>query len=249
MRSALATAGYPCYDNRTGTMKNRRRMEEQGMEKLLYDVRVYSPYQQGATSFTYLFLFLLGLWILLYVVSWCRLFSRADLPWERVFVPVYGNYWRYKIAGSPGVFCTTVLLPVGLGAVSAFTGYGIFERRVVYRYLNGYYMAGEQLRAADQVMDAVWLAALALILVLNCLYLYRLAKCFGKSGWFAAGLILLYPVFILILGLGKAEYVGTEALISRKEQERLSTPWVCPGCGSENPNARATCRTCGSLRP
>ena len=35
-----------------------------------------------------------------------------------------------------------------------------------------------------------------------------LAKSFGKSGGFAAGLIFLGPIFIAILGFGSAQYIG-----------------------------------------
>jgi uncharacterized membrane protein YoaK (UPF0700 family) len=34
------------------------------------------------------------------------------------------------------------------------------------------------------------------------------AKSFGKGGGFAAGLLLLSPIFILILAFGGAEYIG-----------------------------------------
>lgn len=36
----------------------------------------------------------------------------------------------------------------------------------------------------------------------------RLAKSFGKGGGFAAGLIFLDTIFILILGFGSAQYIG-----------------------------------------
>lgn len=36
----------------------------------------------------------------------------------------------------------------------------------------------------------------------------NLAKAFGKSGGFAAGLILLNPIFILILAFGSDKYIG-----------------------------------------
>ena len=38
----------------------------------------------------------------------------------------------------------------------------------------------------------------------------KLAHTFGKGGGFAAGLILLPPIFALILGFGSAEYEGPE---------------------------------------
>jgi len=43
------------------------------------------------------------------------------------------------------------------------------------------------------------------------LLLIDLARSFGKGGGFAAGLILLAPIFIVILGLGDARYVGPAA--------------------------------------
>jgi len=39
-----------------------------------------------------------------------------------------------------------------------------------------------------------------------------LAKSFGKDNMFAAGLILLNPIFLAILGFGEAEYQGPAAL-------------------------------------
>jgi hypothetical protein len=44
---------------------------------------------------------------------------------------------------------------------------------------------------------------IALIVVL-----WELAKSFGKDAGFAIGLILLYPIFMLILAFSDAEYVG-----------------------------------------
>ena len=40
----------------------------------------------------------------------------------------------------------------------------------------------------------------------------RLAKSFGKSGGFAAGLIILPFVFLMILGFDKSEYLGKKSL-------------------------------------
>ena len=60
-----------------------------------------------------------------------------------------------------------------------------------------------------------WLALILFIPFVNfiiiIILLIDLAKSFGKGGGFAAGLILLAPIFILILGLGDARYVGPAA--------------------------------------
>lgn len=41
-------------------------------------------------------------------------------------------------------------------------------------------------------------------LVLN----FKLAKAFGQGAAFGLGLLFLYPIFLIILGFGKYEYVG-----------------------------------------
>lgn len=61
-----------------------------------------------------------------------------------------------------------------------------------------------------------WLILLMLIpivnfvvmLVLSIMVCSRLAKAYGKGTGFAIGLFFLYPIFILILGLGDSKYVG-----------------------------------------
>ena len=38
----------------------------------------------------------------------------------------------------------------------------------------------------------------------------KLARAFGRGGGFAAGLILLEPIFLLILAFGSAQYIGID---------------------------------------
>lgn len=49
-----------------------------------------------------------------------------------------------------------------------------------------------------------YIASIVLMIILDI----KLAKAFGQSSAFAVGLIFLNPIFMLILGLGNAEYVG-----------------------------------------
>ena len=53
---------------------------------------------------------------------------------------------------------------------------------------------------------------LLLIPIVNCvisiMFAIKLARSFGKGGGFAAGLIFLSPIFMLILAFGSAEYIG-----------------------------------------
>ena len=61
----------------------------------------------------------------------------------------------------------------------------------------------------------LWWIVLLFIPLVNIVVLILvaidLAKAFGKSGAFAAGLIFLSPIFYCILGFGSARYRGTAA--------------------------------------
>lgn len=57
-----------------------------------------------------------------------------------------------------------------------------------------------------------WFAILLVVplvnIVVTVILYIRMAKGFGQSGWFALGLILLSPIFILILAFDKPVFVG-----------------------------------------
>jgi hypothetical protein len=59
-----------------------------------------------------------------------------------------------------------------------------------------------------------WFFLLLLVPVVNAFVmiyvLYRLAKVFGHGIGFTLGLIILEPIFIMILGFGKSEYIGKD---------------------------------------
>lgn len=45
-------------------------------------------------------------------------------------------------------------------------------------------------------------------LIIPIILMIKLAKSFGQGGGFACGLIFLQPIFTIILGFGRYEYVG-----------------------------------------
>lgn len=49
------------------------------------------------------------------------------------------------------------------------------------------------------------------ILVLSIISMVKLGQAFGKDAGFIIGLVFLTPIFQMVLGLGSAEYVGTQA--------------------------------------
>ncbi len=66
----------------------------------------------------------------------------------------------------------------------------------------------------DIAMGNGWLFLLSFVpcvnIVMSIICYLKLAKAFGKGTGFGIGLILLCPIFIMILGFGKAEYVGPQ---------------------------------------
>lgn len=75
------------------------------------------------------------------------------------------------------------------------------------------------------------------LFILSVLFYINLSKAFGKEGGFVAGLLFLYPLFILILAFDDSEY----CLDTSVEPENT---WICPRCGVRNPRGRAFCQNC-----
>ena len=61
------------------------------------------------------------------------------------------------------------------------------------------------------IMFLLMLIPVVDIVILIMLYV-KLAKAFGKSGGFAAGLIFLNLIFTCILGFGSAQYIGPDGV-------------------------------------
>lgn len=117
----------------------------------------------------------------LYLISWCKLFHKAGLPWERLFVPVYGTYWMYKFIKSTGIFWTTIFACIAMPFAVALLG--------------------------PEVGGIVSILIMLVLVIITCVYYARLAKAFGKGGGFAFGLIILNPIFLPILAFGQSKYI------------------------------------------
>lgn len=101
------------------------------------------------------------------------------------------------------------------------------------------------------------LASFAVSIYFTILLNVSLAKSFGKDTGFAIGLILLPPVFYLILGLGKSEYVGKNPMKDivfdtiNEKKENNSTNEInknvkyCSACGNKTEVDTKYCPKCG----
>ena len=158
---------------------------------------------------------------ILYLIAWCKMFHKAGLPWERLFVPVYGQYWMYKFADAAGIF------------------WGILAGSVLYPIISMLILSGRNYEAIGVIGFIYLLFMLAMVI----LYSVKLARAFGKGGGFAVGLVLLNPIFIMILGFGDAQYV-----LGRSAYNSIPTGWRCPTCNTINNSQTMQCTTCGYMK-
>ena len=197
---------------------------------------MYNSYYYGSNmaGLSIFIVILFYIWALLALIAWCKLFSKAGLPWERMFVPVYGSYWQYKIADATGIFWANLGMGVLLTIVMLVSPNMLARSRYSSSGLGG----------LGILLIIVGIA----LFVLQCIYMVKLAKAYGKGGGFAVGLILLYPIFILILGFGDSEYVGPNGGNYGVNAINVPPSWTCPSCGTVNAASRGSCERCGQKK-
>ena len=121
--------------------------------------------------------------ILRAIADW-KIFTKAGVAGWKSLIPFLCDYEEYKLCWNG---------KIGLAAA------------IILAILNIFSTTGSN--------PATWLdfviAILCIIaLVLSCMQSMRLAKAFGKGTGFGIGLLLLGPIFRLVLGFGKAQYLG-----------------------------------------
>lgn len=167
-------------------------------------------------------LMLLPLWVMalivLYFIAWCRIFRKACMPWERMFVPFYSAFAQCDLADCRPLFWVNLALS--------------FIASMVVAPL----MVSEEFASFGAILYFLFLIVELIMLVI---FSRRLARKFGKGGWFTLGLVLLNPIFIMILGFGKAEYSHYSAT------GKMAPDWECQACGHQNPAYLMICEKCG----
>ena len=121
---------------------------------------------------------------ILVLIAWCKLLINAGIPWERLFVPIYGTYTQFAVAGCGCYFwvllAAALLFPAVMGCASA--------------------------SSSEDLPAVLMLIYIVLALAIAFLYCLRLARSYGKGTGFGIGLFLLFPLFIVILGFGSSVY-------------------------------------------
>ncbi len=140
----------------------------------------------------YYLLISLAVYILEIIAFW-SLFRKANVPGWKSIIPIYNTYTFFKIVWKSKYFWITLLVSV---IYSVAVGLGRASN------LNGVFI----------IIEGVISVIFGLILLLLTFFLCRkTALAYGKGTGFTIGLFFLYPIFILILGLGSSKYVRSNS--------------------------------------
>ncbi len=140
--------------------------------------------------------------LVLTIVAYWRIFEKAGEKGWKAIIPVYSSYVIYKLVWKTSMFWWSLVV----GIVTVITG-GVFFGAILAAGGGASTMA---VGGAALIAMLVLLAAAIISVVINIILYVKMARAYGYGGGFAVGLILVNTVFILILGLGNAEYVGPQ---------------------------------------
>lgn len=122
------------------------------------------------------------------VISWAittfaywLLFMKAGESGWKALIPIYSTYKMYDLTWKGGAYIFIFIISVAAAIISA--------------YLND-----------NIISEAMCLA----VLVIAIIAIVKMSKAYGHGVGFAIGLIFLPHVFLLILALGKSQYLGRQ---------------------------------------
>lgn len=127
---------------------------------------------------------------ILQIVSFWMLFQKADVAGWKSIIPIYSNWKMFDIVWKTKYFW----LSIGLTFVHA-----IFSYLIQNVFTTG-------------ILMIIFTVIRLIVLFFSCMVEYffcrNLSRSYGKGDSFTFGLFFLYPIFILILGLGSSRFVG-----------------------------------------
>ena len=217
--------------------RNKRRRICSGLNKK----RIRGDFMRDSSGATFAILIVLGIGavitlLVFTIIGWCKIFKKAGIHPGKFFIPVYGGWLAWDIADCGGLY---IAMMVVSGIASFISTVAMNSSLSMDRYSYGYrYNNASALNGAL----VAYIIVLIICIVFQIIFCCKLAKVFGKNGGFAAGLIFLNPIFIIILGYGSAQYLNKKGL---DNIAATTETWKCEYCGAVNPKSRMTCSACG----
>ena len=125
---------------------------------------------------------------ILTIIAWWKIFKKAGQAGWKSIIPFYDGHILYGICWKPVYFWLTLI----------FTSGGVVLQDLFIKD-----------QAQPNLLIALLVIAMLVVgIILLVKFCLNLAKSFGKGTGFAIGLMFLNTLFSLILGFGKAEYIG-----------------------------------------
>lgn len=123
------------------------------------------------------------------IVTYWKIFSKANQPGWKAIIPIYNSYIIFKIAWKARWFVFNLIISAACIAVGSIS--------IVYM---------TQANTLGMTLLYISLFILLIVLVIEILLNIKLSRVFGHGIWFGLGLTFLSPIFLLILAFGKSEY-------------------------------------------
>ncbi len=131
--------------------------------------------------------------VLMIIAMW-RIFTKAGEKGWKSIIPIYNFYILFKIAGRS--FVKYFLIVLGSQIVSSISA--AIASNGGPGFITG-------------ILGIVAFALMIWGIVEAILMLHGLSKNFGHGAGFTVGLVFLSTIFMLILGLGSSQYIGTKS--------------------------------------
>ncbi len=186
--------------------------------------------------------FVIGALVFLLTIAgiW-KVFTKAGRSGWKAIIPIYNNYIMLRIGGHSGWWVLVFILPALPGVIGALTDVAQAQApttsleagintgnatAALPAFLGGSGSVGVAMIIFALLGILFFLALFHLVLLVNVVMTYDLARSFGKGTAFTWGLMALPFVFWPILGFGDAQYRGPVAhpkTLSASESEQDNT--------------------------
>lgn len=132
---------------------------------------------------------LAALYIIIQIIAYWRIFTKAGQAGWKCLVPILSQYTAFKAFWKPSMFAAAVM--IAAADVLFITLASLF---------------------AELTFILMWLIMLtsAATLIMGAAFTHKLSRAFRHGVPFTIGLLLLQPIFILVLAFGSSEYHGAD---------------------------------------
>lgn len=128
---------------------------------------------------------------ILEIIGGWKLFNKFGEPGWKAIIPFYNYYVEYKYTWKPIMALPVTILGIGCGVAMEYAAEG---------------------SALQMVLSLAFLVGW----VFSIVGFHKLSKAFGKGIGFTIGMVLFPGIFRMILGFGKAQYVGNTSVTAQE---------------------------------